>query len=136
MTATGAPTAGIDFGQGISAAKPHDALRAAAAAINSLRETDGTDTLGVVIGDQLTSEEMFLLKFMAEEIIGTEYIYAPNAEKGGLGDVWGFDASTATVADVEAAGGVIDGGGNVKALVLHGENLLTGILSHKRTHCP
>lgn len=103
MTATGAPTAGIDFGQGMSAAKPHDALRAAAAAINSLRETDGTDTLGVVIGDQLTSEEMFLLKFMAEEIIGTEYIYAPNAEKGGLGDVWGFDASTATVADVEAA---------------------------------
>ena len=38
--------------------------------------------------------------------------------------------------DVEAAGGVVDGSGNVKALVLHGENLLTGILSHKRTHCP
>lgn len=103
MTATGAPTAGIDFGQGMTEAKAADALRAAAAAINSLRETDGTDTIGVAVGDQLTSEELFLLKFMAEEIIGTEYIYAPNAESGGLGDVWGFDASTATVADVEAA---------------------------------
>ena len=60
-------------------------------------------TIGVVIGDQLTSEEIFLLKFMAEEIIGTEYIYAPNADCGGLDDIWGFDASTATVADVEAA---------------------------------
>ncbi len=103
MTATGAPTAGIDFGQGMTEARAADALRAAAAAINSLRETDGTDTIGVAVGDQLTSEELFLLKFMAEEVIGTEYIYAPNAESGGLGDVWGFDASTATVADVEAA---------------------------------
>lgn len=103
MTSTGRPTPGIDFGEGMTESTHAHALKAAAAAINSLRETDGTDTIGVAVGDQLTSEELFLLKFMAEEIIGTPYIYAPNAQAGGLSDVWGFEASTATVADVEAA---------------------------------
>lgn len=103
MTSTGRPTPGIDFGEGMTESTHAHALKAAAAAINSLRETDGTDTIGVVVGDQLTSEELFLLKFMADEIIGTPYLYAPNAQSGGLGNIWGFDASTATVADVEAA---------------------------------
>lgn len=103
MTATGNPTPGVNLGEGIVQTNLANAIHSAAVGINFLRESAGTDVIGVAVGDQLTSEELFLLDFMAREVIGTEYIYAPNAEAGGLVDVWGFDASTATVADVEAA---------------------------------
>lgn len=115
MTATGNPEPGVDFGDGVAPVKAADAVHAAAAAVNSLRESMGTDVIGVAVGDQLTTEELFLLKYMAEEVIGTEYVYAPNAEAGGVADVWGFDASTATLADVDAADLVLLIGNNVGA---------------------
>lgn len=115
MTATGNPEPAVDFGDGIYPVKATDAVHAAAAAVNSLRESMGTDVVGVAVGDHLTAEELFLLKYMAEEVIGTEYVYAPNAETGGLDEVWGFDASTATVADAEAADLVLMIGGNICA---------------------
>ena len=115
MTATGKPEPAVDFGDGVYPVKASDAVHAAAAAVNSLRESMGADVIGIAAGDHLTTEELFLLKYMAEEVIGTEYIYAPNAEAGGVADVWGFDASTATVADVEAADLVLLIGGNVGA---------------------
>lgn len=115
MTATGNPEPAVDFGDGVYPVKSMDAVHAAAAAINSLRESMGTDVVGIAVGDQLTAEELFLLKYMGEEVIGTEYLYAANAEAGGLADVWGFDASTATVADVEAADTVLVIGDDVAA---------------------
>jgi formate dehydrogenase major subunit len=115
MTTTGNPTPGVDYGQGMTQVAPGDALRAAAAGINSIREAAGTDTIGVAIGDQLTVEEIFLAKYLAEEVIGTEYVYAANAEIGGVADVFGFDASTATVEDMEAADVVLAVGCDIAA---------------------
>ncbi len=109
MTATGQPTAGVDFGEGMCEVPAERAVTAAAAAVNSLRESLGSDVIGVAIGDQLTAEEMFLAHYLAEHAIGTENIYAPNAAAGSIG------GSTARVADIAAADVVLAVGGDLAA---------------------
>ncbi|HIU09749.1 MAG TPA: FAD-dependent oxidoreductase [Candidatus Avidehalobacter gallistercoris] len=110
MTATGQPTAGVDFGEGMCEVPAERAVTAAAAAVNSLRESLGSDVIGVAIGDQLTAEEMFLAHYLAENAIGTENIYAPNAMAGSFG------CSTARVEDTETADVVLAVGNDLPAL--------------------
>ncbi len=97
MTATGNPNAGVNFGEGMMNMPPTSAVKAAAAAINSLRESMGADVIGVAVGDHLTAEELFLANYLAQNVIGTDCVYATNAGVDVL------PASTATVADMEAA---------------------------------
>ena len=62
--------------------------------IQSLQAVHGKDAVGVVIGDKLSTEEIYLAHHMAQDIMDTDMIYSANATSGGLDDVLGFDGST------------------------------------------
>ena len=115
MTATGNPTASVDYGEGMMEVAPHSAISAVAAAVNSLRESMGADVIGVAVGDNISAEEMYLANKLAAEAIGTEYIYAPNAGVSGLRLMTGAVCSNATVADMEQADLVLAVGNNLAA---------------------
>lgn len=103
MTSTGNPTAFIDYGEGLNPVASMSAVKAVAAAVNSLRESMGADVIGVAVGDNLSAEEIYLAHKLAINGIGTENIYAPNAEMSGLRLMCGADGSTATVDDLDEA---------------------------------
>ncbi len=103
MTSTGKPSAGIDYGEGMMQVASMSAVKAVAAAVNSLRESVGADVIGVAVGDELSAEELYLAHKLAVEGIGTENIYAPNAGVSGLKLMTGVGCSTAVLDDVEQA---------------------------------
>lgn len=115
MTATGSPTASVDYGEGMMETSASGAVKAVAAAVNSLRESLGGDIIGVAVGDNLSAEEMYLAYKLAHDAIGTEYIYAPNAGVSGLRLMTGRGCSTATVADMEQADLVLAVGDDLAA---------------------
>lgn len=113
MTSTGNPTAFIDYGDGLNPVKSMSAVKAVAAAVNSLRESMGADVIGVAVGDNLSAEEIYLAHKLAVEGIGTENIYAPNAGLSGLKLMCGADGSTATMADLDKADVLLAVGDNL-----------------------
>lgn len=62
--------------------------------IQSLQAVHGKESVGVVIGDKLSTEEIYLAYHLAKDMMGTDMIYSANATSGGLDDVIGFDGST------------------------------------------
>lgn len=103
MTSTGNPSAAIDYGEGLMPVAATGAMKAVAAAVNSLRESLGADVIGVAIGENLSAEEVYLAHKLGAYAIGTENIYATNAAVSGLRLMCGETVSTATLDDVEQA---------------------------------
>lgn len=113
MTATGNPSAAIDYGEGLMPVASPSAMKAVAAAVNSLRETMGADVIGVAIGENLSAEEVYLAHKLGAVGIGTDKIYATNAGISGLKLMCGESCSTATLDDVSAADVVLAVGDNL-----------------------
>ena len=68
--------------------------------VQALQAVHGRGSVGVVIGDKLSTEEIFLARHLAHDLIGTERIYSANATTGGLADVLGQDGSTNSVEEL------------------------------------
>ena len=115
MTATGNPKAGIAYEEGMMDVSSEGAVKAVAAAVNSLRESVGGDVIGLAVGDNLSAEEMYLAYKLAHNAIGTEYIYMPNAGLSGLKLMTGQSCSNATADDVEQADLILAAGGDLAA---------------------
>lgn len=62
--------------------------------VQALQSVYGKDSVGVVVGDKLSTEEIFLANHLAKDIFDNDMVYSANATSGGLDDVIGFDGST------------------------------------------
>lgn len=102
MTATGDQQAAVKYDSMWMPVAIDGAVMGMNAAVMALRESYGMDTLALAVGDQLTTEEIFMVRHIAD-ILETEAIYAPNATVGGLSDVLGRDGSTVSLEDLAAA---------------------------------
>ena len=65
--------------------------------LQSLRTQYGSDAVGVAISDRYTNEEAFLIREYANKALGTDNVFSFGQVRGGLTDVFGRDASTATL---------------------------------------
>ena len=61
--------------------------------LRAVQEKYGKDSVGVLIADRMTAEEIYLSRKFAE-VLETRSIYSANIYHGGLEDVFGLDGST------------------------------------------
>lgn len=70
-----------------------DAYLAIHEEINRVQRTYGSDAIGILIADRMTSEEIYLSRKLGESI-GTSSFYSANVYDGGLEEVLGLDGSS------------------------------------------
>ena len=73
-----------------------EAIRFAAKKMQSLSMMYGPESVAVSVSDRNTNEEIYMVKKIAEEGLGTKNITSFNRVYGGIKDVLGHDASTNT----------------------------------------
>lgn len=71
--------------------------------LRSLQSRFGNDCVAVAISDRYTNEEVFLIKEYAEKALKTNKVFSFGQTDSGLADVLGYDASTATLDELEDA---------------------------------
>ena len=63
--------------------------------MQSLRTMHGDSSIGVAVSDRYTSEEIFLIKELAQKALHTNNVFSFGKVAGGIADVLGADRSTA-----------------------------------------
>lgn len=89
------------------------AVKEAASELSSIMEKDGSDSIGILLGDNLTSEEASMAVRFAREVIGTENIMMLAPDDLPLFRGW-FDSD---LSSVRPAGGEPDGNHSVTLIV-------------------
>ncbi len=84
----------VRFDNQLNASDMDEAVLTTIKSIQSIQAVYGRDAVGFVIGDKLTTEEIFLARYLAHDVLGTEMIFSANATNGGISDVLGADGST------------------------------------------
>ncbi|MBR0026166.1 MAG: FAD-dependent oxidoreductase [Clostridia bacterium] len=82
------------------------------AKIQEIQAKYGKDSIGVVVADRMTSEEIYMSTKLAEAI-GTKNVYSANIYNGGLEDVFGIDGSTNSYQELENADAIFILGADV-----------------------
>jgi len=70
-----------------------EAYGAALDGVRRIQEKYGQDSVGVLIADRMTSEEIYQSQRLADAL-GTKSVYSANIYDGGVEDVFGLDGST------------------------------------------
>lgn len=69
--------------------------------LQSLKTQYGDNCVAVAVSDRYTNEEAYLIKEYAAKAIGTDKVFSFSQADSGLADVFGRDASTATLDEME-----------------------------------
>jgi formate dehydrogenase alpha subunit len=110
--------AALKDGQGqLTQVSLDEALKAAASALQSVKDTSGGSAIGVVCGGMLTNEEYYMAQKLARGALGTnniDNVAGPwqQAVYEGLVNAVGFGAMTNTLGDIAKAGTVLVLGSN------------------------
>ncbi|MCL2487828.1 MAG: FAD-dependent oxidoreductase, partial [Oscillospiraceae bacterium] len=67
----------------------------------------GSDCVAVTISDRYTNQEVFLIREYAQKVLKTDTVFSLGQTIGGIADVLGRDASTATFDGLENAGLIV-----------------------------
>lgn len=79
------------------------ALKEVARKLQSSQVIYGSDAVALSVSDRLTNETAFLAKRYARELLQTDQVTCFNRTKPGIADVIGYDASTVSFDELEAA---------------------------------
>jgi len=93
----------VRVGNGMQEASFEQAVERTASTLRSLQAEYGNDCVALAISGRYTNEEAFLIRHYAQSALQTSRVYSLGLTNNGIEDVFGRNASTASMNDLENA---------------------------------